>query len=75
VILTPRGLATHLARQIHALGERPLFELFRELKRGADLHDTLERYARLSPLAEFIAALGGDRLAKPRIVATAGDGR
>ena len=52
----------HLARQIHALGERPLYELFLELERGAELHDTLERYARLFPLAEFIAAFGGDRL-------------
>ena len=61
----------HLAARIHELGERPLYELFLELERGADLHDTLERYARLSPLAEFIAALGGDRFAKPRVVVDA----
>jgi hypothetical protein len=52
----------HLARQIHALGERPLYELFRELEAGAELMPTLETYARLYPLAEFIAAFGGDRL-------------
>jgi hypothetical protein len=46
----------HLAARIHELGERPLYELFLELERGTDLHNTLERYARLSPLAEFIAA-------------------
>jgi hypothetical protein len=65
---SPAPRLQHLARQIHGLGERPLYELFRELERGADLHDTLERYARLSPLAEFIAALGGDRFAKPRVL-------
>src|ERR1700677_4942062 len=51
-----------LARQIHALGERPLYELFRELERGVDLHDALDRYARLADLAGFIAQQGGDRL-------------
>jgi hypothetical protein len=45
-----------------------LYELFLELERGADLYDTLERYARLSPLAEFIAALGGRDLPKMRAV-------
>ena len=64
----PAPRLQHLVRQIHALGERPLYELFLELERGADLHNTLERYARLSPLAEFIAALGGDRFAKPFVV-------
>ena len=67
-ISVPAPRLQHLARQIHALGERPLYELFLELERGADLHNTLERYARLSPLAEFIAALGGDRFAKPFVV-------
>jgi hypothetical protein len=58
----------HLARQIHELGERPLYELFRELEQGADLLPTLEAYARLAPFAQFIAENGGDRLPQPRSV-------
>jgi hypothetical protein len=56
----------HLAGRIHALGERPLFELLRELDRGADLLDTLEQYAHLP--AAFIREHGGDRLPRFRIV-------
>jgi hypothetical protein len=51
-----------LARSTHALGERPLFELFKELERGADLRDELEQYAALAPLADFITQQRGDRL-------------
>ena len=50
-----------LAAQIHSLGPRPFYELLRELDEGAELHPTLERYARLAPLAEFIASHGGDQ--------------
>ena len=50
----------YLARRIHALGERPLLELLRELDAGAELLPTLERYARLP--GELIKAHGGDRL-------------
>jgi hypothetical protein len=57
-----------LARQIHALGERPLLELFKELDRGADLRDALERYGALAPFGAFIAAHGGDRLTVARLV-------
>ncbi len=56
----------YLARRIHSLGERPLAELFIELARGGDLHNVLERYARLAPAADFIRELGGDRLPGPR---------
>ena len=56
----------HLAGRIHALGERPLYELFRQLDAGADLHPTLEAYASLP--AEFIAACGGDRLMPLHVV-------
>jgi len=52
----------YLAAQIHRLGERPLFELFREVEAGSDLIQTLERYAKLEPLIEFISDLGGHRL-------------
>ena len=58
----------YLARRIHLLGERPLAELFIELAAGDDLHGVLERYARLAPAADFIRALGGDRLMAPRAV-------
>jgi hypothetical protein len=58
----PRSRVHLLAAHIHKLGPRPLAELFIELMAGAEPHDALERYARLSPLAGFIAANGGDRL-------------
>jgi hypothetical protein len=58
----------YLARRIHLLGERPLAELFIELTAGRGLHGVLERYARLAPAADFIRALGGDRLPAPRAV-------
>jgi hypothetical protein len=58
-----------LARQIHPLGERPLFELFVELAAGAPLIPRLEAYARLEPYAGFIAANEGDQLPLPKIVA------
>jgi hypothetical protein len=68
-MLIPEARLRHLARQIHALGERPLFEIFRELDSGSPLGETLERYARLEPLAAFIASQGGDRLPAPRLIA------
>jgi hypothetical protein len=52
----------YLAPQIHQLGPRPLFELFREVRDGAPLAVTLEAYGRLP--ADFIHALGGDRMPK-----------
>jgi hypothetical protein len=55
----------YLASRIHRLGPRPLFEFLRELAAGADLFDTLERYARLVPLAGFIEDLNGDQLPPP----------
>jgi len=58
----------YLARRVHLLGERCLAELFIELDASANLHSALERYTRIAPLAGFIRALGGDRLAAPRAV-------
>jgi hypothetical protein len=55
----------YLAAQIHKLGPRPFFELLREIRAGADVLRTLENYARLAPLAGFIASLNGDRLPPP----------
>jgi hypothetical protein len=68
VITIPVPRIHYLARRIHLLGERPLAELFIELAAGSGLHGVLERYARLAPAADFIRALGGDRLADPRAV-------
>jgi hypothetical protein len=58
----------YLAGRIHALGPRPLYELFRELDRGAPLSPALERYADLSAYRDFIRALDGDRLSQPRVL-------
>jgi hypothetical protein len=57
-----------LAKRIHALGPRPLYELFVELDSGADFSERVERYAELAPLAPFIAALDGDRLPALRAI-------
>jgi hypothetical protein len=57
-----------LAARLHSLGERPLFEYLAEIIAGADPVMRLEAYARLSPLAEFIAANDGARLAPPRLI-------
>jgi hypothetical protein len=64
----PRERIRYLAGKIHPLGERPLGEIFLELNRGDELGSVLERYARLEPLANFIRAHGGNRLAEPRLV-------
>jgi hypothetical protein len=47
---------------------RPLFELFPELDRGADLRDALERFARVASLAGFITECGADRLPQLGVV-------
>jgi hypothetical protein len=67
-IRVPAPRLQHLARQIHSLGERPLYECLLELDRGADLRPTLERFARLAPLAGFIAENGGRDFPKMRAV-------
>jgi hypothetical protein len=62
----------HLARQLHRLGERPLFEFLAELDAGADFWPRLEAYAALEPYQPFIQELDGDQL--PRLK-TIGGGR
>ncbi|WP_159727579.1 hypothetical protein [Methylosinus sp. Ce-a6] len=47
----------YLARRLHALGERAVYELLREIVNGADPVDRLEAYVRLDPA--IVAALGG----------------
>jgi hypothetical protein len=49
----------HLARCLHCLGERPLYEFLREIDRGEPLRETLEAYASIAPLAWFIREMGG----------------
>jgi hypothetical protein len=61
----PLSRLRYLARKVHGLGKRSLFEMFRELDSGGDLQCVLERYARLAPLGEFISHLGGDQLPPP----------
>lgn len=61
----------HLARTIHALGERPLFELFRELAKGAPVVGRLEKYASLAWLEPFIEAFDGCSVRKARLLAAA----
>jgi hypothetical protein len=63
----PRERLAHLARRIHTLGPRPLYELLREREAGAPLHERLEKYAALP--ADFIRELGGDRLPVVRLAA------
>jgi hypothetical protein len=64
----PRERLACLARKIHGLGERVLFELLVELASGRELGPVLERYGRLAPLAGFIRSLNGDRLPAARLV-------
>jgi hypothetical protein len=61
----------HLARRLHALGERPLYELMRELVAGADPVARLEAYCRIDPA--ILAALGGVTL--PAIMTSIDGGR
>ncbi len=46
-----------LIRQLHRLGERPLYHYLNEVERGYPLREHLERYAQLDP--DVIAELGG----------------
>jgi hypothetical protein len=56
----------HLARRLHALGERPLFHYLDEVERGYPLRAHLEAYGRLDP--DVVAALGGTHFAPPLFV-------
>jgi DNA topoisomerase IB len=47
----------HLARRLHALGERPLFHFIDEVERDYPLREHLEEYTRLDP--NVVAALWG----------------
>ena len=69
--MSPNIRLRYLTRRIHALGERPLFELFRKLDDGELLAETLEQYARISYFTDFIAALDGRDL--PPLISPGGE--
>jgi hypothetical protein len=52
----------NLSAHLHRLGPRPTFELLKEVARGADVVERLERYARLDP--DLVEALGADRMVR-----------
>jgi hypothetical protein len=52
----------HLARTLHSLGERPLYEFLREIDQGAPFWPTLEGYATLTQYRSLLAADGADKL-------------
>lgn len=54
-----RARLQYLARQLHALGPKPLYHFLDEIERGEDLRRHLERYAALPP--DFIRINGGDQ--------------
>ena len=56
----PRERLRHLARHLHRLGERSVYELIREIMAGEDIGKRLEVYARLDP--SIVKYLGADRL-------------
>ena len=60
-------LQHHLARRVHALGERPLFELLKELLAGADPLARIEAYAEID--ADLVHALGASDFWPPTVVA------
>jgi hypothetical protein len=60
----------HLARRLHALGERPLFHFIDEVERGYPLREHLEAYARLDP--DVVATLSGSHFGAPVFVIEGG---
>ena len=62
----PDARLRRLASLIHNLGERPLYELLREILAGRDPLARIERYAQLD--ADIVEALGADRLPDLRAV-------
>jgi hypothetical protein len=57
-----------LAARIHLLGPGPLAHLLTELANGAEPLSRFEAYARLAPLADFIAEWGGDQIPGLRVL-------
>jgi hypothetical protein len=59
-----------LARRLHALGPRPLFDYLNKVERGYPLREHLEAYARLDP--GVVAALGATQFGPPVFVIEGG---
>ena len=52
-----RERLAYLARRLHRLGERPLYEFIREIIAGADPIERLEVFARIDPaIAKYLGA-------------------
>jgi hypothetical protein len=68
----PPARLRHLARRVHSLGPRPLYELLLEVQGGAPLNERLEAYAAIAPFAPLITALGDAELPALRPI---GEGR
>jgi hypothetical protein len=62
-----------LSARLHALGPKPLFHFLDEVERGAPLREHLERYAELTPLADFIKANGGDQFGPAAFLVRGGE--
>jgi hypothetical protein len=60
----------YLARRLHALGPRPLFDYLNKVERGYPLREHLEAYARLDP--GVVAALGATQFGPPVFVIEGG---
>ena len=56
----PEARLRHLAKRLHDLGARPVFEYLREILAGRDPIARLEVYACLDP--DVVSALGGDQI-------------
>ena len=71
--MSPNIRLRYLTRRIHALGERPLFEVVPQAlrRRRAASPETLEQYARISYFTDFIAALDGRDL--PPLISPGGE--
>jgi hypothetical protein len=62
----PDARLRRLARHLHQLGERSVYEILREIIAGRDPVLRLEAYAELD--ADIVEALGGDRLPDLRVL-------
>lgn len=59
-LIAPDDRLRRLARLLHRLGERPLYEFLRELAAGADPIERLEIYSRIDP--QVLQLHGGNDL-------------
>jgi hypothetical protein len=64
-LIPPDERLRRLARQLHRLGERPLYEFLAELAAGADPIERLEVYSRIDP--EILRLHGGNNLPRSAV--------